>query len=139
MARDGAFFAPFARLSARFATPVAAIVMLGALATALTLGLGLARTDRLTTGVVVVDAMFFALTALALPILRRRDAAPSRGAWRSAVAIGFATLELLAIVGSVLQKDVRAVALTALGWIAAAAVVWMVCFARRVAVDDPTA
>jgi APA family basic amino acid/polyamine antiporter len=132
MARDRAFFAPFARLSARFATPVAAIVLLGALATVLTLGLGLARTDLLTTGVVVVDATFFALTGLALPILLRRDAMAGRGrAWRSAVAIAFAALELMAIVGSLLQKDVRIVALTGLGWIVAAAATWMLCFARR--------
>lgn len=132
MARDGAFFTPFARLNARFATPAAAILLLGLLATALTLGLGLARTDLLTTGVVVVDAAFFALTGLALPILLRRDRGLARGvAWRSAAAIAFAVLELLAIAGSVLQKDVRIVALTGLGWIAAAALTWVLFFARR--------
>lgn len=131
MARDGAFFAPFARLSRRFATPVAAILLLGVLATLLTLGLGLARTDQLTTGVVVVDAAFFALTGLALPILLRRDAARGGRAWRSTVAIAFATLELTAVVGSLLQKDVRIVAFTGLGWIAAAALTWMLFFARR--------
>src|SRR5437867_3100092 len=132
MARDGLFFAPFARLSARFATPAAAIVLLGGLSTALTLGLGLARTDLLTTGVVVVDATFFALTGLALPILRRRDPASRRGsAWITGVALAFASLELLAIAGSVLQKDVRIVALTGLGWIAAGAATWALFFARR--------
>lgn len=130
MARDGAFFTPFARLSARFATPVAAILLLGVLSSALTLGLGLARTDLLTTGVVVVDATFFALTGLALPILRRRDRGAGRG-WVSAVAIAFAVLELLAIAGSVLQKDVRIVALTGLGWIGAAAFTWVVFFSRN--------
>jgi len=132
MTRDGLFFAPFARLSARFATPAAAIVLLGVLSTVLTLGLGLARTDLLTTGVVVVDATFFALTGVALPILRRRDAAPRRGsAWIAGVALAFASLELLAIAGSVLQKDVRIVALTGLGWIGAAALTWVLFFARR--------
>ena len=132
MARDGAFFPPFARLSSRFATPVAAIVLLGVLATVLTLGLGLARTDQLTTGVVVVDATFFALTGLALPILSRRDAMAGRGrVWRSAAAIAFAVLELMAIAGSLLQKDVRIVALTGLGWIVAAAATWVLFFARR--------
>jgi APA family basic amino acid/polyamine antiporter len=130
MAADGLFFAPFARLSARFATPWAAIVLLGILSTALTLGLGLARTDLLTTGVVVVDASFFALTGFALPILRRRDAVPGR-AWVGGIAIVFAILELLAIVGSVLQKDVRLVALTGLAWIVAAALTWWIWFARR--------
>jgi APA family basic amino acid/polyamine antiporter len=132
MARDGAFFSPFARLSERFATPVAAIVLLGAISTALTLGLGLSRTDQLTTGVVVIDATFFALTALALPILRRREGGSGgAGSWTTPVAVAFAALELLAIVGSVLQKDVRLVAITALGWVAAAAVLWRLRFARR--------
>jgi len=37
-------------------------------------------------------------------------------------------LELAAIVGAVLGKDVRVVALTGLGWIAAAALFWIVFF-----------
>jgi basic amino acid/polyamine antiporter, APA family len=134
MAEDGSFFTPFARLNARFATPAWAIVLLGVIATALTLGLGLARTDLLTTGVVVVDAVFFALTGLALPILARRETGRG-GGWRTMVALAFAVLELLAVVGSVLQKDVRLVALTGLGWIAAAAITWLVFFARRKRVD----
>ncbi len=131
MAVDGSFFALFARLSRRFATPAAAILLLGILSSGLTLGLGLARTDLLTTGVVVVDATFFALTGLALPILARRDAGSAVRPWVSAVAIGFALLELLAITGSVLHRDVRVVALTGLAWIAAAALMWMLFFARR--------
>jgi APA family basic amino acid/polyamine antiporter len=131
MACDGAFFRLFSRLHVRFATPVPAIVLLGVLATTLTLGLGLARTDLLTTGVVVVDAAFFALTGLALPLLRRRDPASGRGpAWIAVVAVAFAVLEVLAIVGSLLQKDVRLVALTGLSWIAAAAVTWFVFFRK---------
>jgi APA family basic amino acid/polyamine antiporter len=137
MARDGAFFEVFARLSPRFATPVPAILLLGALASALTLGLGLARTDLLTTGVVVVDAAFFALTGLALPILRRRDPASSRGpAWIAVAAVTFAILELMAITGSLLQSNVRLVALSGLGWIGAAALVWLACFARRRTTDS---
>ncbi len=131
MAREGQFFAPFARLSPRFSTPVAAILLLGLLATALMLGLGLNRTDLLTTGVVVVDAVFFALTGLALPVLRRRTAADRLGAgWVSWAAIGFAALELMAIAGSLLQRDVRWVALSGLAWIAVAALVWFFWFRR---------
>ena len=132
MANDGQFFASFTRLHPRFATPVAAITTLGILATALILGLGLDRTDVLTTGVVVVDASFFALTGLALPLLHRR--APEFGGrwrWIDAAAVTFVLLELLAITGSVLEKDVRVVALTGLGWIGAAALTWMIFFRRR--------
>ena len=139
MARDGLFFAPFGRLYARFSTPAAAILLLGALASALTLGLGLARTDLLTTGVVVVDASFFALTGLALPILRRATPAQERGpAWIAWAAVAFAALELLAIAGSVLERNVRVVALTGLAWIGAAAVSWALFFRRaRAVAHDP--
>jgi APA family basic amino acid/polyamine antiporter len=131
MARDGQFFAPFSRLDSRFATPSPAILLLGVLSTALLLGLGLDRTDVLTTGVVVVDATFFALTGLALPVLARRAGPAERPAgWLTFVAIAFAALELLAIIGSVMQKDMRTVALTGLGWIGAAAVTWALFFRR---------
>ena len=42
-----------------------------------------------------------------------------------------ALLALLAVAGSVMQKDVRLVALTGLGWIGAAALTWALFFARR--------
>lgn len=131
MAREGQFFSTMARLHPEFATPTAAIVLLGLLATALSLGLGISGTDMLTTGVVVVDAVFFALTGLALLVLRHRSAPSERGPrWVAAAAVAFALLELLAITGSVLQQDVRRVALSGLGWIGAAAVVWLVWFRR---------
>lgn len=136
MARQGQFFAPFARLHSRFATPAAAILLLGALSSALTLGLGLDRTDVLTTGVVVVDAAFFALTGLALPLLRRRAPAGERSpAWIAVAAVAFALLELAAIAGSLLQKDMRFVALSGLAWIGAAAITWALFFRRRPGVD----
>jgi APA family basic amino acid/polyamine antiporter len=129
MAHEGQFFAPFASLHSRFQTPTAAILLLGLLATALTIGLGLDRTDLLTTGVVVVDAAFFALTGLALPILRRRDPPAERTtAWIVVAAVAFAVLELLAIAGSVLERDIRVVALTGLAWIGAAALTWVLFF-----------
>jgi APA family basic amino acid/polyamine antiporter len=134
MARDGQFFGPFAALDARFASPAPAILLLGAIATAFTLGLGLERTDALTTGVVVVDATFFALTALALPLLRHRSGAHARGpSWIDGVAILFAILEVLGIVGSLLQQNVRLVAISGIGWIAAAALAWAMFFRRRAA------
>jgi basic amino acid/polyamine antiporter, APA family len=131
MAREGQFFAPFARLDSRFSTPVPAILLLGALSTGLMLGLGLDRTDLLTTGVVVVDAVFFALTGLALPVLRRRAAADRMGApWVSVAAVVFAVLELLAIAGSLLERDVRFVALSGLAWVAGAFLVWLAFFRK---------
>jgi hypothetical protein len=43
----------------------------------------------------------------------------------------FTLLELLAVAGSLLQQDVRIVALTGLGWIAAGFVMWTLFFARK--------
>ena len=132
MARDGQFFSLFGRLSTRFSTPVMAIALLGALASALTLGLGLDRTDLLTTGVVVVDAVFFALTGLALPVLRRRLPAAERGpGWIAASAIAFSVLQLLGITGAVMARDVRLVALSGLAWVGAAGIVWVLFFRGR--------
>ena len=129
MAREGQFFSPMASLHPKFATPAAAIVLLGVLSTALALGLGISGTDMLTTGVVVVDAVFFALTGLALLVLRHRSLPGERGPrWVAAAAVAFTLLELLAIAGSLLQQDVRRVALSGLGWIGAAAVIWLVWF-----------
>ncbi len=132
MAREGQFFAPFATLHPRFATPAAATLLLGGIGTALLVGLGLDRTDVLTTGVVVVDAVFFALTGLALPILRSRLPRAERGArWLAAAAIAFAALEAAAITGSLLQRDMRPVALTGVAWIVGGLVVWGVWFRKR--------
>jgi APA family basic amino acid/polyamine antiporter len=132
MAKDGLFFPPFARLHARFATPVPAILLLAGLALALVVGLGLDRTDLLITGVVVVDGVFFVLTGLALPVLRRRAAASERGpAWIVGAAILFSVLQVLAITASVLYEGARIVALTGLAWIAAGALIWALFFRGR--------
>ncbi len=132
MAQDGRFFAAFGALDPRFRTPAPAIFLLGGLASALLLGLGLERTDLLTTGVVVVDAAFFALTGLALPLLRRRTGPAARGpAWIGVAAVTFALLELLAIAGSVLARDARLIALSGLAWIGAGALTWWAFFRRR--------
>ena len=132
MARDGQFFGPFAALDARFASPAPAILLLGGIATAFTLGLGLERTDALTTGVVVVDATFFALTALALPVLRRRAGVHERGpGWIVGAAVAFAVLELMGIVGSLLTQNVRLVAISGIAWIAVAALTWTLFFRAR--------
>ncbi len=131
MAREGQFFAPFARLSDRFATPAAATLLLGVLGTALLVGLGLDRTDVLTTGVVVVDAVFFALTGLALPLLRRGLPVAERGSrGLVAVAIGFSALEMLAIAGSLMQRDMRPIAVSGLLWILAGLATWSIWFRK---------
>ena len=72
MANDGRFFRLFARVNARFRTPVAAIVLLGFMALVLLIAAGQHAVEKLTTGVVFIDSVFFALTGLALIVLRKR-------------------------------------------------------------------
>jgi APA family basic amino acid/polyamine antiporter len=72
MARDGLFFASFARLHPRWRTPVAAIVAQGAWAAALLI---VGSYGQLLDYVTFADWIFFGLTAASLIVLRRRDAA----------------------------------------------------------------
>lgn len=70
MARDGLFFASFARLHPRWHTPVAAILFQGAWAIGL---LFLGSYGQLLDYVVFADWIFFGLAAAALFVLRRHD------------------------------------------------------------------
>lgn len=71
MARDGRFFASFGRLSPR-GTPTLAVMLLGAMGLGLILLAGPGGVDLLLTGAVFIDGVFFALTGLALIVLRPR-------------------------------------------------------------------
>ena len=70
MARDGLFFASFARLHPQWRTPVAAIVVQGAWAIMLLFS---GTYGALLDYVVFADWIFFGLTAATLFVLRRRD------------------------------------------------------------------
>jgi len=52
--------------------------------------------------------------------------------------VAFSLLQLMAITGSLLHQNVRLVALTGLGWIAAAAVTWLLFFRRAKPSTRPT-
>lgn len=161
MARDGRFFAPFARLSARAGTPVAAILLIAGMAVAL-LGashawelLLAARSpahvpsasntlDRLLTGAVFIDGVFFALTGAALFRLRRasgtepgtRDvSSPSRPGFRvpgyPVVPIVFIVGQLGVVAGAYLDPAVRGAAVIGMAWIAAAGVLYALRFRAR--------
>jgi APA family basic amino acid/polyamine antiporter len=71
MARDGLFFASFARLHPRSRTPVTAIVAQGAWAAVLLI---VGSYGQLLDYVTFADWIFFGLTAASLVVLRRRDA-----------------------------------------------------------------
>ena len=70
MARDGLFFATFAKLHPKWRTPIAAILLQGGWAIALLFS---KKYDELLDYVVFGDWIFFGLTAATLFMLRRRD------------------------------------------------------------------
>lgn len=131
---DGRFFRVFGGLSPRFGTPMAAIVLLSVMAVLLLLAAGSKdAVDKLITGVVLIDGIFFGLTGLALFVLRKKRA----GAARSFRVIGYPVVpalfvigELGLVVGAFLDPAVRNAALIGAGWILAAAVLYVARFAR---------
>ena len=77
MATDGTFFRSVATVHPRTRVPVVAIVLQGTIASILALS---GSYERILGFVVAIDWVFFGLTALALVVLRRRDAAGGAGA-----------------------------------------------------------
>lgn len=130
MASDGRFFRVFGSLWRRTGTPAAAILLLSGIALAL-LPVGIDRVDRLVTGVVLIDAFFFALTAAAVIALRRR--APERPRpvrvpfypWVPLLCLGG---QALAIVGSLLSPSTREPAAIGAAWLAAGVAIYAVRF-----------
>lgn len=110
VAADGRFFAMFARVHARSGTPVAAIALLGAL-TLGALAVGTDAVGSLTAWIVVLDALFFGLTGLALLKLG------ARGPLWWLCAGGFAALEWACVFYSVFDDKVRASAVAGALWV----------------------
>jgi|GEM_PF-196300 len=125
MASDGRFFAAFARTGA---TPVGAILLLSAASLVLMVAAGFSGIDRLLTGVVVIDGIFFGATALALFFLKP-DGKPLPLA---KVAAGvFVVGELALLFGSTLDPGTRSALPIAVGWILAACVLYLAAFRDR--------
>ena len=76
MATDGTFFKSVATVHPRTRVPVVAIVLQGAIASLLALS---GSYERILGFVVAIDWLFFGLTALALVVMRRRDAGGGDG------------------------------------------------------------
>ncbi|MCA9288987.1 MAG: APC family permease, partial [Phycisphaerales bacterium] len=152
MARDGRFFRAFGRLTTR-GTPGLAIGLIGGTGLVLLLVAGPGGVDRLLTGVVFIDGVFFALTGVALFVLRRRGReASERSSGTGGVAAGaaaerstkgfrvplfplvpalFVLGEVGVLVGSYLDPATLRAAIIGLGWIAVAAVTYAVWFRTR--------
>ena len=127
MARDGKFFAPFAKLGPS-GTPIAAILLLGLSGLGLLLIAGFDRVDKLTTGVVFIDGIFFAMTAGALlkPGFIPKSHAPLPFA-RIAGGV-FVLGELALLTGAMMNKDTYSAAWIGVVWIALAGVLYIVRF-----------
>jgi APA family basic amino acid/polyamine antiporter len=134
MARDGRFFSIFGRLHRRFETPVAAIVLLGAIGSGLLIAVGPDRVDQLLNGVVLVDSCGFLATGMALIVLRirRRDISWAfRTPWFPCVPLLFCLGETGVICGAFAVEKYRHSAAIGLAWIAAAVTCYLLFFRVR--------
>jgi APA family basic amino acid/polyamine antiporter len=131
-ARDGRFFSLFARIAPRAQTPVTSILALGVISALLLLLAGEDGIERLTAWVVIPDAVFMILTALALPILERRRGV-STGMGMLTATLVFVLVECAALVGAALNESVHAAALAGFVWMGCMALLWCFLFRRKTA------
>lgn len=135
MAADGRFFRPFARLHPRFATPTAAICLLGGFAMILLAAAAFSfdAVDFLVTGVVAVDSVFFGLTGAALLVLAAKAGKhdnPLRSLGYPLAPLLFVVGELGVVAGSFMNPTTRKAALIGAAWIAAATALYLLRFRR---------
>ncbi|NRA95179.1 MAG: amino acid permease [Planctomycetes bacterium] len=131
MARDGKFFRAFGKVHGRLGTPVPAIVLVGSIGLGLVVIAGEAGVGGLLTGVVLVDAVFFCLTGMALLVLRRvkkHAERPVRVPLYPLVPVAFVLLEMAVIFGAFQIEKNRDAAWIGLAWIAVAALCYVVFF-----------
>jgi APA family basic amino acid/polyamine antiporter len=131
MARDGRFFPAFGKLSGPSRAPVRAVALIGAMAMVLLLVAGMRAIDRLLTGVVFIDGIFFVLTGAALFVLRYRrpDAdRPVRVPGYPVVPFVFVLGEVGVVVGAYVSRKVREAAIIGLAWIVVGAVLYATRF-----------
>lgn len=131
LARDKRFFAILGQVHATRGTPVPAILLLTTTALFLLWIAGADGIDRLLTGVVLVDAIFFMLTGVASLVLARRyphRERPVRMPGFPLVPALFGLAELGVIVGALLDPAVRGAALIGLIWMSAALLLYLARF-----------
>ena len=131
MARDGKFFRAFAWVHPRLGTPICAIALVGTIGIGLAVMAGPEGVDALLAGVVLIDAVFFCLTGMALLVLRRArpDAdRPVRVPLYPLVPVAFVLLEMAIIFGAFQIEQNRNAAWIGLSWIAAAGLCYVLFF-----------
>jgi len=117
IADDGCFFAAIGRVHADFKTPANAIAVQAAVAMLLVLTAGMKGVDYMTTGVVAVDLVFFAMTGLAVFVLRRKlpDAPRPYRAWGYPLLPAIFVLAILgALAGAFMDPATRSASVIAL-------------------------
>jgi len=138
MSRDGYFFRIFGQLNPRYGTPGPAIMLLAVTTLILLFAAGENGVNKLLTGVMFVDAVFFVLTGAALFVLRRKRSNAGRGGesgfrvplypW---VPAFFVLGEVGVVTGSYLDPATRSAAYIGAIWIAVGALVFLLWFRRR--------
>ncbi len=131
MAADGRFFRVFARIGAHSGTPWAAVLLLGGAGLTLLLSAGIGAIDRLVTGVVFVDGVFFGLTALSAFVLARRARAsnqPWRGFGYPIAPALFVAGEAAILCGAFYDPSQRAAVWIGLAWVAGGSILYALLF-----------
>lgn len=133
LARDGRFFAPFSQVHAGRGTPIPAIMLMAGVALVLLFAAGRDGIDRLLTGVVFVDGVFFALTGLApllLGKLKPRAQRPIRAPGYPLVPLVFVAAEIGIVIGAYMDPQVREAAVIGALWILGAVALYVLRFRR---------
>ena len=120
-------------------TPLAAIILLGAMALVLLFAAGKDVIENLTIGVVFIDGVFFALTGVALIILRikRPNMEHSvRMPLFPLVPVLFVFGMIGILTGALWHSKTSANAINSLLWIAGAAVLYFVFFRKKDRADE---
>jgi APA family basic amino acid/polyamine antiporter len=123
LARDGRLWPVLGRVHASTGAPTPAIMLLAVAAIVLLLAAGKNGVDRLLTGVVLIDAVFLALTGIASLVLARRHphaARPVRMPGFPIVPAAFGLAMIGVVIGAWLDPEVRGAAAIGAIWIAAA-------------------
>jgi APA family basic amino acid/polyamine antiporter len=134
LARDGRLWPVLGRVHARTGSPTPAILVLAAAAIVLLLAAGKDGIDRLLTGVVLVDSVFFALTGLASLVLARRhphESRPVRIPGFPLVPALFGLAEIGVVIGAWLDPEVRGAAVIGAIWMAASLGLYLLRFRKR--------
>jgi APA family basic amino acid/polyamine antiporter len=135
MARDGRFFRVFGRLHRRWSTPWAAVSLLAACGILLVLAGSFDAIDQLTTGVVLIDCIFFILSAWTVLLFHYRRV-QLESPFVLAATLAFCLGEACVVAGAWLDPNTRTASWIGVGFVCFAAALYVVFFRRRHAAEE---